>query len=140
MTGVQTCALPILDVLIPAALENVITTDNASSVRAKIVAEAANGPTTPDADVRLSDNGVLVVPDILANAGGVTVSYFEWVQNLYGYYWTEEEVEQKEEMAMVKAFNDIWKIKEKYNVTMRNAAYMHSVNRVAAAMKARGWY
>lgn len=132
-------ALPV-DVMIPAALENVITTENAATIRAKVVAEAANGPTTPEADKILEDKGILLTPDILTNAGGVTVSYFEWVQNLYGYYWTEAEVEQKEEVAMVKAFEDIWKIKEEYKVTMRNAAYMHSVKRVAAAMKARGWY
>lgn len=132
-------ALPV-DVLIPAALENIITTENVGKINAKIVAEAANGPTTPEADKGLEEKGILLTPDILTNAGGVTVSYFEWVQNMYGYYWGEEEVEQKEEIAMVKAFNDIWKIKEEYNVTMRNAAYMHSVKRVADAMKARGWY
>lgn len=132
-------SLPV-EVLVPAALENVITAAVAEKIKAKIVAEAANGPTTPDADKILEKKGIVVTPDILTNAGGVTVSYFEWVQNLYGYYWSEEEVEQKEEVAMVKAFEDIWKIRTEYNVTMRNAAYMHSVKRVAAAMKARGWY
>lgn len=131
--------LPV-DVLIPAALENVITTDNADKIKAKVVAEAANGPTTPEADKILEEKGIVLTPDILTNAGGVTVSYFEWVQNLYGYYWSENEVEEKEEIAMVKAFNDIWNIKEQYNVSMRDAAYMHSVKRVAGAMKARGWY
>ncbi|HBM74340.1 MAG TPA: glutamate dehydrogenase [Clostridiaceae bacterium] len=135
----QFWSLPV-DVMIPAALENVITVDIANKINAKIVAEAANGPTTPKADKILEDRNILVVPDILTNAGGVTVSYFEWVQNMYGYYWSEEEVESKEEEAMVKAFNNIWSIKQEYNVSMRNAAYMHSVKRVAAAMKARGWY
>ncbi len=132
-------ALPV-DVMIPAALENVVTTENAPTINAKIVAEAANGPITPDGDKILSDKGIVVTPDILTNAGGVTVSYFEWVQNIYGYYWGEAEVEEKEEIAMVKAFEALWTIKEDYNVTLRNAAYMHSVKRVAAAMKARGWY
>lgn len=135
----QFWSLPV-DVMIPAALENVITVDIANKINAKIVAEAANGPTTPKADKILEDRNILVVPDILTNAGGVTVSYFEWVQNMYGYYWSEEEVESREEEAMVKAFNNIWSIKQEYNVSMRNAAYMHSVKRVAAAMKARGWY
>lgn len=129
-----------VDVLIPAALENVVTTDNAGKIKSKIVAEAANGPVTPEADKILEHNGIIVTPDILTNAGGVTVSYFEWVQNMYGYYWSEKEVEEKEEAAMVKAFNNIWDIKTQYKVSMRNAAYMHSVKRVAAAMKARGWY
>lgn len=132
-------SLPV-DVLIPAARENQITMDNVNLIKAKVVAEAANGPVTPEADKVLADKNILVTPDILTNAGGVTVSYFEWVQNQYGYYWSEKEVEEKEEVAMVNAFNDIWKIKEEYKVTMRNAAYMHSVKRVATAMKLRGWY
>lgn len=129
-----------VDIVIPAALENSITKEVAESIKAKLVCEAANGPTTPEADEVFAERGIVLTPDILTNAGGVTVSYFEWVQNLYGYYWTEEEVEQKEEIAMVKAFESIWKIKEEYNVTMREAAYMHSIKKVAEAMKLRGWY
>ncbi len=129
-----------VDIVIPAALENSITKEVAESIKAKLVCEAANGPTTPEADEVLAERGIVLTPDILTNAGGVTVSYFEWVQNLYGYYWSEEEVEQKEEVAMVKAFESIWKIKEEYNVTMREAAYMHSIKKVAEAMKLRGWY
>jgi glutamate dehydrogenase len=129
-----------VDILIPAALENSITAENANMINAKLICEGANGPITPEADEILEKKGSTVTPDILTNAGGVTVSYFEWVQNLMGYYWGEEEVESKEEIAMVKAFNDIWKIKEEYKVSMRNAAYMYSIKRVASAMKARGWY
>ncbi len=129
-----------VDILIPAALENAITLENAEKINAKLIAEAANGPITPEADEILEKKGIVVAPDILANAGGVTVSYFEWVQNLYGYYWSEAEVEEKEEIAMVNAFNDVWKVKEEYNVPMRKATYMHSVKKVATAMKLRGWY
>lgn len=129
-----------VDIVIPAALENSITKEVAESIKAKLVCEVANGPTTPEADEVFAERGIVLTPDILTNAGGVTVSYFEWVQNLYGYYWSEEEVEQKEEIAMVKAFESIWKIKEEYNVTMREAAYMHSIKKVAEAMKLRGWY
>lgn len=129
-----------VDILIPAALENAVTADVAKLINAKLVCEAANGPITPEADVILNEKGITVTPDILTNAGGVTVSYFEWVQNLYGYYWSEQEVESKEEEAMINAFNSIWTIKEQYNVPMRKAAYMHSIKKVSTAMKLRGWY
>lgn len=129
-----------VDILIPAALENAITKDIAEKVKAKLVSEAANGPVTPDADEVLNEKGIIVAPDILANAGGVVVSYFEWVQNLQGYYWEEKEVEEKQEVKMVNAFNDIWALKEQKNVTLREAAYMISVKKVAEAMKLRGWY
>ncbi len=129
-----------VDVLAPCAMENTINKDTAPLIKTKLVVEGANGPTTIEGEKILLDAGVTVVPDILANAGGVTVSYFEWVQNRYGYYWSEEEVEQKEDQAMKNAFDAIWKIKEEYNVSMREAAYMHSIKRVAAAMKLRGWY
>lgn len=129
-----------VDILIPAAMENAITEEVAEKVNAKIICEAANGPITPDADEVLESRGIPVSPDILTNSGGVTVSYFEWVQNLYGYYWTESDVVEKQEIAMINAFNDIWKIKEEHNVTMRKATYMHSVKKVADVMKLRGWY
>ena len=128
------------DIMVPAALENAVTVEVAEKINAKLVCEAANGPITPDADEVLERKGITVTPDILTNSGGVTVSYFEWVQNLYGYYWEEDEVVQKQEIAMVNAFNDIWKIKEEYNVTMRKATYMHSDKKVADVMKLRGWY
>ena len=104
-----------------------------------MIVEGANGPTTLDAEELLLKRGVMIVPDILANAGGVTVSYFEWVQNRYGYYWPENEVEDKERTAMISAFDAIYKIKCEYNVSMREAAYMYSIKRIAAAMKLRGW-
>lgn len=129
-----------VDVLSPCAMENTINKDTAPLIKTSLVVEGANGPTTLDGDKILSDKGVFVVPDILANAGGVTVSYFEWVQNRYGYYWDEAEVEEKEVVAMKNAFDAIYKIKTEYNVSMREAAYMHSIKRVADAMKLRGWY
>ena len=129
-----------VDVVVPAALENSIDAAVAEKIQAKLVCEAANGPTTPEGDEVLNRKGIVLTPDILTNAGGVTVSYFEWVQNLYGYYWSEAEVEAKEDEAMVKAFEALWAIKEEYGVTVREAAYMHSVKRVATAMKLRGWY
>ena len=129
-----------VDVVVPAALENSIDAAVAEKIQAKLVCEAANGPTTPEGDEVLNRKGIILTPDILTNAGGVTVSYFEWVQNLYGYYWSEAEVEAKEDEAMVKAFEALWAIKEEYGVTVREAAYMHSVKRVATAMKLRGWY
>ena len=129
-----------VDILIPAALENAITAEVAEKINAKLICEAANGPITPDADVVLERRGIPVSPDILTNSGGVTVFYFEWVQNLYGYYWTEKEVVEKQEIAMIQAFNFIWKIKEEHDVTMRKATYMHSVKKIADVMKLRGWY
>ena len=129
-----------VDILIPAALENAITAEVAEKINAKLVCEAANGPTTPDADEVLNKRGIPLTPDILTNAGGVTVSYFEWVQNLYGYYWSEAEVEEKQEIEMVNAFNDVWALKEEYDVTVRQAAYMLSVKKIADVMKLRGWY
>ncbi len=127
-----------VDVLIPAALENAITAKNASRVKAKIICEAANGPTTPEADEILSKNKVFLVPDILANSGGVTVSYLEWVQNLSREHWTEEEVNQKLEQKMVIGFNGAYAASKKYGVGMREGALAVAVGRVAEAIKTRG--
>ena len=129
-----------VDVLAPCALENQITSENADKVKAKIVAEGANGPTTPEADEILFKKGITVIPDILANSGGVVVSYFEWVQNLQSYYWSFDEVQQKEDALLSKAFEDVWKIADEYKVDLRNAAYMKSIDTISKAMKVRGWY
>jgi glutamate dehydrogenase (NAD(P)+) len=129
-----------VDVLIPAALENQITTDNVGSIKAKIVVEGANGPTTPDAHKAMHDRGIFVIPDILANAGGVTGSYFEWVQNRHGYYWTETEVNSRLEQKMVEAFNGVLKTSIKYKVDMRTAAYIEAIDRVAQVTRLRGMY
>ncbi|MCJ7607294.1 MAG: glutamate dehydrogenase, partial [Thermoplasmata archaeon] len=129
-----------VDVLLPCALENVITKENAGRIKAKISGEGANGPTTIDADEILFKNGVLVLPDILANAGGVTVSYFEWVQSMASYFWSEDEVNEKLNKIMTKAFHEVWDVAEKHKVNMREAAYILAVGRVADATKTRGFY
>ncbi len=126
-------------VLYPAALENVITDANAGRIRARIVCELANGPTTPEADAILSRNNVFVIPDFLANAGGVTVSYFEQVQNAYNYYWNLDLVYSRLDEKMTKAFHDVYAMHERHKVSMRDAAYLVSVSRVAEACKLRGW-
>jgi glutamate dehydrogenase/leucine dehydrogenase len=129
-----------VDILIPAALENQITEENAPQIRPKILAEAANGPTTPEADPILHENGVFLIPDILANAGGVTVSYFEWVQDLANYFWSEDEVNQKLETVMKRSFADVVSIAQKHRAPMRTAAYMLGIGRVAEATRLRGLY
>jgi glutamate dehydrogenase (NAD(P)+) len=126
------------DVLVPAAMEDQITAENAADIKAKLIVEGANGPTTADADPILNAKGVLVVPDILANAGGVTVSYFEWVQNRLGYYWTEERVHRRADRAMKMAFDNVYAASEKYKVNMRIAAYVVAIDKVASTLKLRG--
>ena len=129
-----------VDVLIPAALENQITMDNAPSIKAKVVVEGANGPTVPEAHRHLHERGVFVVPDILANSGGVTTSYFEWVQDRYGYFWTEKEVNERLEAKMCEAFDAVLKTSLKYRVDLRTAAYIVAINRVATVTRMRGMY
>lgn len=129
-----------VDVLVPAALENQITADNAGTVRAQIVTEGANGPTTPEAHRIMHANGVFVIPDILANSGGVTTSYFEWVQDRHGYFWEEAEVNEKLEKKMCAAFDAVLKTSLKYKVDMRTAAYIVAIDRVGTVTKMRGMY
>lgn len=126
------------DVLVPAAMEDQITAANAHEIKAKLIVEGANGPTTADADPILHAKGVVVVPDILANAGGVTVSYFEWVQNRLGYYWTEERVHRRADRVMKMAFDNVYATAEKYKVSMRIAAYIVAMDKVASTLKLRG--
>jgi glutamate dehydrogenase (NAD(P)+) len=139
LTNEELLELP-CDILIPAALENQITIENARRIKAKIIAEAANGPTTPEADKVLHEQGVFLIPDILANAGGVTVSYFEWVQDIQGYFWEEAEINKKLKEIMVRSFYDVLEIAKEKKVNMRTAAYILAVSRVGEATLTRGIY
>lgn len=129
------------DIIVPAAMENQITPEVAQNIKAKIIGEGANGPTTPEADEILQEKDIFVVPDILANSGGVVTSYFEWVQNSYSYYWTAEEVGKRLEQKMVEAFNHVYDYQRNFdkNITMREAAFMYALQRLADVMKIRGW-
>jgi glutamate dehydrogenase len=127
------------DILVPAAVENQITADNAANIKASIVVEAANGPTTLEGTRILTERGILLVPDVLASAGGVTVSYFEWVQNNQGYYWSEEEVQERLELNMVRAFENVYQAAETRGIDMRLAAYIVGVRKMAEASRFRGW-
>jgi glutamate dehydrogenase (NAD(P)+) len=127
-----------VDVLVPAALEDQITEHNAADIKAKLIVEGANGPTASNADKILLDKGIIVVPDILANAGGVSVSYFEWVQNRLGYHWTEERVNRRADRIMKQAFEKVYAAAKKHKVSMRTAAYIVAIDKVAATSKLRG--
>jgi len=129
-----------VDVLVPAALERAITDKNADKIRAKLIIEAANNPTTPEADEILRRKGIKVVPDFLANSGGVVVSYFEWVQGLYSYFWDLEDVRKALTKIMKNAFGDIIKTMEQYKTDMRTGAYILAISKVATATKLRGIY
>lgn len=139
ITNAELLALDV-DILVPAALEKQLTAENADAVRARIVVEGANGPTTPEAHRRLHARGVFVVPDILANSGGVTTSYFEWVQNRHGYAWTEAEVNTRLDAKMVEAFSAILAVADRHRTDLRTAAYMVAIERVANATRLRGMY
>ncbi len=128
------------DVLVPAALQGQITRQNAGRIRAKMVVEGANGPTTPEADAILQERGIMLVPDILANAGGVTVSYFEWVQDMQSFFWTEDEVNARLARILKRAFAEVWAAAESHQVDLRTAAYIVGVSRVAEATITRGIY
>ncbi|MHB8259241.1 MAG: Glu/Leu/Phe/Val family dehydrogenase [Bacteroidia bacterium] len=129
-----------VDVLLPAALQNVITEGIAQRIHAKLIVEGANGPTTPEADEILKEKNIIVVPDILANGGGVTVSYFEWVQNKMGYYWTENEVNQKHDLSMETAFENVWVNAHEYKTTMRLGAYITALKRIEQGVKLKGFF
>ena len=129
-----------VDILMPCALENQITYKNADSIKAKIIVEGANGPTTPEADKIIFEKNIVLIPDILANSGGVIVSYFEWLQNLTRDRWNFEEVQKKQRKLMDEAFENIWELSNYYNVDIRTASYMMSIKRISEIMKLRGWY
>jgi glutamate dehydrogenase (NAD(P)+) len=137
ITNAELLELP-CDILVPAALENQITRRNADRIRARLIAEAANGPTTPAADDILFERGITVIPDILANAGGVSVSYFEWVQDQYGFFWPEDEVRRHLERIMTSAFHEVRATAERYRVDLRRGAYILAIGRVAEATRVRG--
>lgn len=139
ISNAELLELPV-EVLVPSALENQLTSKNAGNVKAKIVVELANGPTTPEADEILAKNNVFDIPDFLANSGGVIVSYFEWVQNINGYYWDIDEVHERLDKKISKSFWDTVETMEKYNTTPRMAAYIKAVERISTVMKIRGWY
>jgi glutamate dehydrogenase (NAD(P)+) len=138
MTNDELLALDV-DVLVLAALESTITERNVDKVRARIIVELANGPTTPEADEVLYNKGIHVIPDFLCNAGGVTVSYFEMVQNACMYYWEEKEIHEKLDRKMTRAYHEVFDTSEKHKINMRKAAYAVAVSRVVEAMKLRGW-
>ncbi len=137
VTNQKLLELPV-GILVPAALESQITKNNAGRIKAQIILELANGPVTPEADEKLFKKGKIVVPDVLANAGGVTVSYFEWVQNRQQYYWTEKEVFDKLKIIMVKAFNDVWQTAQEMEVDLRTASFILALKRIATAIRLRG--
>jgi glutamate dehydrogenase (NAD(P)+) len=128
------------DILIPAAKEDQINKYNAPNIKAKLIAEGANGPVTASADAILDEKGIMVIPDILANAGGVTVSYFEWVQDRQGYFWTEERVNRRLTRMMRDAFNNLYSVSEQYKITLRQAAYVYAIDKVAKTLEMRGIY
>lgn len=139
ITNAELLELPV-EILAPCALENQITASNASNIKAKLIVEGANGPTTAGADEILNKKGVIVIPDILANGGGVTVSYFEWVQNRTGYYYSEEEINKRADRWMKQAFANVWSVSTKHKISMRIAAYVFALEKVAKAIRSRGSY